>query len=79
MTVEMNDSQFPWMAETSSFPEEMRELITSDLPMVPAIMTVLLPEEETSVGPVKFSAGPTVYFSQISFTSLRLWQDGYLR
>ena len=50
------------MAETSSFPEEMRELITSDLPIVPAMMTALLPEEETSVGPVKFSAGPTVYF-----------------
>jgi hypothetical protein len=79
MTVEMNDSQFPWIAETSSFPEEMREFITSDLPIVPAMMTVLLPEKETSVGPVKFSAGPTVYFSQVSFTALLLWQDGYSR
>jgi hypothetical protein len=40
----------------------MSASITSDLPIVPVIMTVLLDELLMSVGPVKFSAAPTVYF-----------------
>jgi hypothetical protein len=71
----MKDSQFPWTAETSSLPEEMSELITSDLPMVPAMMTVSL-WEEMSVGPVKFSAGPTVYFRKL-VSLLYLWEDAH--
>lgn len=58
----MKDSHCPWMLETLSLPEEMSAFITSDLSTVPAMMTVFAGELEDSVGPVKFSAGPTVYF-----------------
>lgn len=37
-TTEMKDSHFPLMAETSIFPHEMSESMTSDLPIVPAMM-----------------------------------------
>ena len=54
-----------------SLPEEMRELITSDLPIVPAIMTVFPAGVlSRSVGPVILTAGPTVYcqvYQQHSF------------
>ena len=58
----MKDSHWPSMAETSSFFEATRELITSDLPIVPAIITVLALELLIKVGPVKFCIGPTVYY-----------------
>jgi len=50
------------MGETLSLPDATKELIMSDLLMVPAIMTVFEVVLVVSVGPVKFSAGPTVYF-----------------
>jgi hypothetical protein len=36
----MKDSQMPFIAETSSLPDDMSAVMTDDLPIVPAIMTV---------------------------------------
>ena len=41
--------------------------MTSDFPIVPAMMTVFALELLESVGPVNFLMGPTVYFDAISF------------
>ena len=60
--VEMKDSHFPCMGLMLSLPDATRELIMSDLLIVPAIITVFEVVLVVSVGPVKFSAGPTVYF-----------------
>lgn len=62
MTVEMKDSHWPEIADTSSFLDVVRVLIMSDLPIVPAIITVLALELSIKVGPVKFCVGPTVYY-----------------
>ena len=69
MTWEMKDSHLPAMGETSSLPEEMRESMSEDLEIVPAMMTVLAPDFERSVGPVKFCSGPRVYCFQVSVSS----------
>ena len=58
----MKDSQRFSIEEMSSLWEDTSELITSDLPIVPAIITVFARELETSVGPVKCWADPTVYY-----------------
>ena len=74
MTWEMKDSHFPAMGETSSLPEEMRESMSEDLEIVPAIMTVLAEDLVRSVGPVKFCSGPRVYCLHpgVSLTKLLL-------
>jgi len=62
ITWDIKDSHCPLVDVTSSLPDEMRVSITSDFPIVPAIMTVLLVELTFNVGPVKLASGPTVYF-----------------
>ena len=88
MTVEMNDSHFPWMAETSSFPEDMRAFITSDLPIVPAMITVLLPERKKlrvffsdvsseNYAPGKYGPGFNHYFHSHVFELLLRLRANY--
>lgn len=63
MTSLIKDSQRPMIGFTSILPALVRAQMRGDFPRVPAIITGAEGEELWRVGPVKFWAGPVVYFS----------------
>jgi hypothetical protein len=66
------------MAVTSIFFVAMSWSITSDFPIVPAMITVFALELLTSVGPVNFLTGPTVYYPRIRITRDVLFVTTYI-